>query len=175
MLTVILSALAALLLVLLVLAATRPAAFRIQRSIRVQAPAERIYPWLVDFQRWLEWSPYEKVDPAMRRTFGGADRGVGSSYAWDSDSKVGAGRMQILEASAPAFLRIELQFLRPFRATHVAEFSLERAADGTQVTWAMIGRNPFFFRLIGLFCNMDAMVGKDFEAGLADLKRIAEA
>jgi hypothetical protein len=143
--------------------------FRVQRGASIQAPPERIYPLIADFERWGEWSPYEKKDPGMKRSI------QGRVYAWEGNREVGAGRMEIVEAAAPSKLRLKLDFSRPFEAHNMVEFSLERKSDATRVTWDMQGPAPFISRVIGLFLDMDAMVGKDFEAGLARLKAIAEA
>ena len=153
----------------LAVAATRPDVFSVRRGASIQAPPERIYPLIADFERWGEWSPYEKKDPGMKRSI------QGRVYAWEGNSDVGAGRMEIVEAAAPSKLRLKLDFSRPFEAHNMVEFSLERKGDATRVTWDMQGPAPFISRLIGLFLDMDAMVGKDFEAGLANLKTIAEA
>ena len=153
----------------LAVAATRPDVFRVQRGASIQAPPERIYPLIADFERWGEWSPYEKKDPGMKRSI------QGRVYAWEGNRDVGAGRMEIVEAAAPSKLRLKLDFSRPFEAHNMVEFSLERKGDATSVTWDMQGPAPFISRVIGLFLDMDAMVGKDFEAGLARLKAIAEA
>jgi hypothetical protein len=153
----------------LAVAATRPDVFRVQRGASIQAPPERIYPLIADFERWGEWSPYEKKDPGMKRSI------QGRVYAWEGNRDVGAGRMEIVEAAAPSKLRLRLDFSRPFEAHNMVEFSLERKGDATRVTWDMQGPAPFISRVIGLFLDMDAMVGKDFEAGLASLKTIAEA
>jgi hypothetical protein len=152
----------------LAVAATRPDVFRVQRGASIQAPPERIYPLIADFGRWGEWSPYEKKDPGMKRSFQGV------VYAWEGNQDVGAGRMEIVEAAAPSKLRLKLDFSKPFEAHNMVEFSLERKGDATRVTWDMQGPAPFVSRVIGLFVDMDAMVGKDFEAGLANLKAVAE-
>ena len=153
----------------LAVAATRPDVFRVQRGASIQAPPERIYPLIADFGRWSEWSPYEKKDPGMKRSI------QGTFYAWEGNGEVGVGRMEIVEADAPSRVRIKLDFVKPFEAHNMIEFSLERKADATSVTWDMRGPATLPSKVIGLFLDMDAMVGKDFEAGLASLKAIAEA
>jgi uncharacterized protein YndB with AHSA1/START domain len=158
----------------LVYAATRPGSFRVQRSASIKAPPEKIFAALGDFRAWAAWSPWEKMDPAMKRDHGGAAAGKGATYAWQGDSKVGQGRMEIVETAAPSHLLIKLDFLKPFEAHNTAEFTLERKGEATEVTWAMYGPAKFAFRLMGVFMNMDAMIGKDFEAGLANLKTLTE-
>lgn len=165
----------ALVLFVVVLAATRPDAFLVERSARIRARPERIYPLLDDFRAWGSWSPWEKLDPQMQRTFGGAPRGEGASYAWDSAGKAGAGSMQITGADAPGELTIRLEFLRPFAASNVAAFRLVPDGDATRLTWSMTGRRPFMVKLMSLFLDMDELVGKDFETGLGAIKSLAEA
>ena len=160
--------------VVLSLAAMRPDDFRVQRATRVHAPAEQVFAAINDFHRWSAWSPWERMDPAMKRSFSGADRGKGAVYAWEGNSKVGAGRMEITDSSSPSLIRIKLDFIRPFEGHNTAEFTLAPGDDATDVRWAMLGRSPFVAKVMGLFVSMDRMIGKDFEAGLANLKRLAE-
>lgn len=158
----------------LVFAATRPDAFRVERSVTIKAPPEKIYPYFDDFNRWAVWSPWEKLDPAMKRTFSGAPSGKGSVYAWKGNSKVGEGRMEILESSPSKKLLIKLDFIKPFEGHNTAEYTLAPSGDSTQVTWAMYGPSTYVTKLMGVFVSMDSMIGKDFEAGLANLKAAAE-
>ena len=159
----------------LIFASTRPDDFTVTRSIAIKAEPAKIYPLIADFRQWPAWSPWEKLDPEMKRTLSGAASGPGAIYAWDGSSKVGAGRMEIKEASAPAKVVIQLDFLRPFEAHNVTDFALAPGADAsTQVTWLMRGPAPFVSKLMGIFVDMDKMIGKDFEAGLANLKAAAE-
>ena len=158
----------------LILAATKPATLRVQRAISIKAPPERIFSLISDFHQWLSWSPYEQKDPAMKRTYGGAERGKGADYAWDGDKNVGSGRMEILETSAPQKIVIKLDFFTPFEGHNTAEFTMLPQGDGTHVTWLMHGPANFMSRLIQVFINLDNMIGKDFEAGLANLKTLTE-
>ena len=158
----------------LAFAATRPGAFTIQRSTSINAPPERIFALINDFRSWAQWSPYEKLDPAMTRTFSGAPAGVGAVYAWSGSGKAGAGRMEITDAPAPSKVTIKLDFSKPFEAHNVAEFTLNPRGAATDVAWAMRGASPFMFKLMGLFLNMDKMIGRDFETGLAQMKAVAE-
>lgn len=159
---------------LLLFASTRPDSFRVERSLAIKAPPERIFPLIDDFHRWPAWSPWEKLDPAMTRTHSGPASGVGAVYEWLGNSKVGQGRMEIMQSSAPSRLAIKLDFLKPFEAHNTAEFTLRPQGDATLVHWAMFGPTPFISKLMGLFVSMDRLVGKDFEAGLANLKAEAE-
>ena len=154
----------------LVVASTRPDSFRIERTILVKAPPEAPYALVQDLHRWTEWSPWEGVDPAMKRTYGGPATGVGASYGWEGTAKVGSGRMEITEAAPGAKLVLKLDFFTPMEAHNTAEFTFVREGAGTRVTWAMFGPSPFLSKLIGLVFNMDRMVGGMFEKGLASLK-----
>ena len=158
----------------LVFAATKRDDFRVQRSIVVKAAPERILPLIVDFRRWSEWSPYEKLDPAMKRVHAGAPSGVGAIYEWEGNSKAGAGRMEIKEVQAPSKVTIQLDFLKPVEGRNVAEFALEPRAGGTEVIWSMRGPSPYLMKLMGIFVNLDRMIGGDFENGLSNLKAVAE-
>ncbi len=154
----------------LVVASTRPDSFRIERTILVKATPEAPYALVQDLHRWTEWSPWEGVDPAMKRTYGGPATGVGASYGWEGTAKVGSGRMEIIEAVPGAKLVLKLDFFTPMEAHNTAEFTFVREGGGTRVTWAMFGPSPFLSKLIGLVFNMDRMVGGMFEKGLASLK-----
>lgn len=160
--------------IVLLLAATKPNTFSVQRAAIVNAPPEKIFPLINDFHQWGTWSPYEHKDPAMKRTYSGAARGSGAVYAWEGDKNVGSGRMEILEASAPSKIVIKLDFFSPFEAHNTAEFTMLPQDDATRVTWRMHGPAPFMARIMHVFINIDKMVGKDFEVGLANLKRLAE-
>ena len=158
----------------LILAATKPDTFRVQREASIKAPPETIFALLNDFQRWGAWSPWEKKDPAMRRTFGTTTTGAGATYAWEGNKDVGQGRMEIAESTPPSRLAIKLDFVKPFAAHNLVEFTLKPTGETTIVTWAMRGDTPYFAKIIHVFLDMDKMVGKDFEAGLANLKAAAE-
>ena len=155
---------------ILILAARRPSVFRVERSTRINAPPEKIFPLINDFHAWGKWSPYEKLDPAMKRTFSGAALGKGAVYGWEGNGKAGAGRMEIADVAAPSKVTIKLDFTRPFRASNMVDFTMVPQGGATQVTWAMYGPSPFMTKLFGLFMDMDKMIGKDFEQGLANLK-----
>jgi len=160
---------------LLAYAATRPDTFRVERVATIKAPPEKVFALINDLRRWESWSPWEKKDPAMRRSFGGdATSGRGAAYAWEGNSDVGQGRMEIAESVAPSRVRIRLDFVKPFEAHNIVDFTLEPKGEATNVTWAIHGPSPYISKLVGVFYNMDTMIGKDFEAGLASLKTVAE-
>lgn len=164
---------AALLGGLLTYAGTRPGTFRVQRSVLIQAPPEAILPHITDFRRWSAWSPYEKLDPQMKKTYGGAASGPGAVYTWEG-RKAGAGRMEMRGVS-PRQVTLQLDFTRPFKAHNTAEFTLQPEGAATRVTWATYGPSPFMSKLAGVFLDLDELIGKDFVAGLASLKTLAEA
>jgi len=158
----------------LVLAAAKPDTFRVQRAASIKAPPEKVFTLINDFSRWGAWSPWEKKDPAMKRTLGVTTSGKGAFYAWEGNKDVGQGRMEIAESVPPSRIRINLDFVKPFEAHNIVEFTLEPKGKLTNVKWAMRGDTPYFAKIIHVFIDMDSMVGKDFEAGLASLKVIAE-
>ena len=147
---------------------------RTQRSASIKAPPDRIFPLINDFKQWGGWSPYEKIDPAMKRSYGPITAGKGATYGWEGNKNVGTGRMEILEASAPSKLVIKLDFFKPFEAHNTAEFTFVPQGDTTNVTWLMHGPAPFMSKVMQVFMNMDNMIGKDFATGLANLKRVTE-
>ncbi|WP_217577163.1 SRPBCC family protein [Mesorhizobium sp. GbtcB19] len=174
MLTTILIVLVLIIAAVLVYAATRPNDFVVTRSTTIKAPAEAIFPLINDFKRWPEWSPFEKLDPEMQRTLSGADSGKGAAYAWEGNSKAGKGRMEITGSVLSSRVALKLDFEKPFRANNSVDFSLSPSGDGTTVTWAMRGARPFIAKLMGLFMDFDSLIGKEFEAGLDNLKRATE-
>jgi carbon monoxide dehydrogenase subunit G len=155
-------------------AATKPDMFAVERSITINAPPEKIYPLIDDFHNWGAWSPYEKMDPAMKRTLSGADSGRGAIYAWEGNANAGTGRMEITEAKPATKVTIQLDFTKPFAAHNTVDFTLEPSGAATHVTWAMHGANAYMAKVMGLFMNMDRMVGGQFESGLTALKSAAE-
>jgi uncharacterized protein YndB with AHSA1/START domain len=159
---------------ILIYAATKPDAFTVRRTASIKAPPERIFALVNDLHGWNAWSPYEKKDPDMKRTFGGAALGKGAIYQWDGNKNVGSGSMEIIEATAPSKIVIKLDFLKPFEGHNTAEFTMNPQGDNTTVTWAMYGPSSFMFKVMGIFMNMDKMIGDDFAAGLANLKVVAE-
>jgi hypothetical protein len=154
--------------------ATKPDSFRVERSTSVQAPPEKLFELIGDFHRWGSWSPWEKLDPAMKKTYSGAASGPGAVYAWAGNGKAGEGRMEIVSAVPYSRIAIKLDFLKPFEGHNTAEFTMDPKAGATKVTWAMYGPQSYMLKVMSLFFSMDAMVGKDFEEGLAKMKAIAE-
>jgi hypothetical protein len=157
----------------MIYAATRPGTLHVERTASIAAPAADILPHIIDFHRWSAWSPFEKIDPAMKRTFSGAAQGEGAVYEWQGNSQAGAGRMEILDADASR-VAIKLDFSAPLEGHNIAEFRLVPQGDTTSVTWSMDGPTPYIGKLIGVFMNMDTMIGTSFAEGLANLKGIAE-
>jgi hypothetical protein len=169
----ILWALLALVVLVLVTAATRPDHFRVERSRTIPATAAELLAQLQDFHRWAAWSPWEAIDPSMQRSYSGEASGRGAVYAWSGNGKAGAGRMELLEVSASRVL-IRIDFFKPFTAHNTVEFILAPQADRTQLTWAMYGPSPFVSKLLGLVLNMDRLIGRDFEKGLANLQAVVK-
>jgi len=165
---------AALVAGILIAAAAKPDVFRVQRAASIKAPPERVFALINDFKGWASWSPWEKKDPAMKRTYGATTSGKGATYAWEGNNDVGQGSMEIAESASPTKIALKLDFVKPFEAHNSVEFTLEPKGDATNVTWTMRGPTPYFAKIIHVFINMDNMVGKDFDAGLANLKAAAE-
>jgi uncharacterized protein YndB with AHSA1/START domain len=158
----------------LLYATTQPDVFRIQRSIAISAPPEKIFSLIDDFRQWPAWSPYENKDPGMKRTYGLLSHGKGATYEWQGDRNVGSGRITITEVERPSLVQLNLDMIEPFAAHNIVEFSLEPNGPVTKVTWMMNGAVPYPAKIMHMFFDVDAMVGKDFEAGLANLKATAE-
>ena len=155
-------------------ASTRPDSFSVRRSASIKAPPEKIFPLINDYRNWPQWSPYETRDPEMKRTYSGAATGKGAKYAWEGNKNVGTGEMEIIDTAPPRKVLIKLDFMKPFEAHNVAEFTLEPQAGSTNVTWAMHGPVPLFGKVMHMVMDMDKMIGTDFAAGLANMKAVAE-
>jgi len=161
--------------VVAILAALQPSEFRVTRSATIAAPAATVFAQVNDLHNWEAWSPWAKLDPAVKNTFEGTPAGTGAVFAWSGNSKVGEGRMTIVESRPSELVRIKLEFMRPFAATNTAEFSFKPDGGQTVVTWSMYGHNNFVGRAIFLFVNMDKTLGGEFEKGLASMRSVAEA
>jgi uncharacterized protein YndB with AHSA1/START domain len=149
--------------------------FKVERSIAIAAPPDRVFEAIADFHRWTDWSPWEGLDPNLQRTYSGAEEGVGAIYEWEGTRKVGKGRMEITETSAPTHVSIQINFIKPFKSQNQATFTLTPDGGATNVTWSMVGPKTFATRVMGIFTSMDKLVGGDFEKGLAQLKARTEA
>jgi uncharacterized protein YndB with AHSA1/START domain len=159
---------------LLAYAATKPDAFRVQRSTRIDAPAERIFPLIANLKSMNTWNPFGDPDPAIKIAYSGPDSGKGAAHTWSGNSKVGEGRIEITDAVPSSRVAMQLDMLKPMKAHNAVEFTLRPNGSGTTVTWAMSGRQPFIGRLMTIFIDCDKMVGSQFEKGLGKLKVIAE-
>ena len=158
----------------LILAATRPDSFRVERATTIQAPPEKVFALIGDFGHWESWSPWDKKDPAMQRRFSASTSGKGARYDWQGNKEVGKGSMEIIEALPPSRLLLNLDFEMPFEAHNTVIFTLTPRAGATDVSWAMEGPVPYLAKIMHLFFDMDKLVGGDFEAGLANMKALAE-
>jgi hypothetical protein len=157
----------------LALAFTKPDEFRVQRSITVNAPQPVVFELVNDYRNWGAWSPWEKKDPAMKRSYSGPSSGKGAFYAWDGNGEVGKGSMLITEAT-PSQVSLNLDFEKPFEGHNKVVFAMESKGLTTDVTWSMAGPSPLITKVIQVFCNMDTMIGAEFEKGLAAMKVEAE-
>jgi hypothetical protein len=173
-LLIVLAVLAVVILGILALAALRPNTFTVRRATSIKAPPAAIFPLINDFRAWPTWSPYENKDPRMQRRLSGTEAGTGAIYEWTGDKNVGQGRMEIIESNAPSTVVIKLDFFKPFEAHNRATIAMVPQGDRTEVSWTMDGPAQFMGKLMGLFINLDRMVGADFETGLANLKRLTE-
>ena len=173
MITVLLVILGLVALVLLA-AAFRPVRFRYERHALIDAPPAVVFAHVNELRKWQAWSPWEKMDPAMKRTLAGPAAGVGSIYEWDGNRQIGAGRMTIVESRPDEAVGLKLEFFRPFACTNRGDLTFAAEGRSTYVTWSMTGENTFMGRLVGLFINMDKMCGGQFEEGLANLRKLAE-
>ncbi|MFA6179023.1 MAG: SRPBCC family protein [Candidatus Methylopumilus sp.] len=174
MLKTILITLAAVLIVFFIYAAFRADTFHIQRSANIQAPAEKLYAIIDDHHQWSNWSPWEKLDPAMKKTFSGAGNGKGAIFEWEGNKEVGSGRNEIIESIPATKIIMQLDMFTPFEAHNIVEFTLTPQGDTTNITWAMHGPQPYMAKVMSVFFDCDKMVGGMFEDGLANLKRFAE-
>lgn len=148
--------------------------FTVERSASIAAPPQRIYEQIANFHNWTNWSPWEDVDPELRRTYSGAESGTGAIYAWSGNRKAGQGRMEIIDASAPSRVRIDLAFEKPWKARNDTLFFIQPEGSGSRVTWSMTGRKSLVMKVMGLVMSMDKMIGPDFEKGLQRLKTTTE-
>jgi uncharacterized protein YndB with AHSA1/START domain len=174
MLNIVLTILALAICAVVLYAATKPDTFRVERSVAIAAPPEKIFPLVNDLHQWEPWSPWEKLDPTLKRTYSGAASGVGAVYEWQGNKNVGHGRMEITESTAASKVMLKLHFIKPFEAHNTVEFVLSKDAGGTRVTQAMYGPSPFISKLMSLVFSMDKMVGSKYEEGLGNLKTLAE-
>jgi Polyketide cyclase / dehydrase and lipid transport len=165
---------AILIIAFLVIASMRPSTFSLQRSTTINASPEKIFLHLNDFKNWGAWSPWEKMDPDLKRNFSGSASGKGAQYSWVGNNKVGEGNMEITRSVPCSDIELNLNFQKPFKASNVTEFKITPNGNMTNVNWEMRGPLNLFMKVMHMFMNMDKMVGKDFEAGLANLKTIVE-
>ena len=148
--------------------------YTVARSATIDAPPARVYQQIADFHRWRSWSPWEDLDPDLRRTYSGAEAGTGAVYSWSGNRKAGQGRMEITDATEPSMVQIDLAFEKPWKARSDTVFAIEPEGSGSRVTWTLTGRKTLMTKVMGVFKSMDALVGPDFERGLARLKSATE-
>lgn len=167
-------AVAALIVVFVIVVALQPADFRVTRTTTINAPAPAVFPHVNNFQKWFDWSPWERLDPNMQRIYDGSSEGEGAVYSWVGNKDVGEGRMTITESKSNELVRIKLEFIKPFAAINITEFTFKGNSVQTEVRGEMRGRKNFMSKVFCLFMNMDKLVGGDFEKGLAQMKTLAE-
>lgn len=148
--------------------------FTVERSAHIDAPPARVYEQVADFHKWQRWSPWEELDPDLRRSYSGPEAGPGAGYAWSGNRKAGQGRMQITEATEPSRVEIDLVFEKPWKAHNTTVFDIAADGSGSRVVWTLTGPRTFMTRVMGVFKSMDAMIGPDFEKGLDRLKHVTE-
>jgi uncharacterized protein YndB with AHSA1/START domain len=166
--------LAVLIAAILLFAATKPDTFRIQRSLIIQAPPEKIFPLINDLHQWPQWAPQDKEDPSMKRAYGGAESGLGAISDWSGSGSTGRGRMIITESVPPKRITLQVDWVKPFTARNLNQFTLEPDGTSTRVSWSMEGPNLYAMKLMSIFTNMDHLMGQHFETGLANLKLLSE-
>ena len=174
MIKTIATVLALLIAAILIYAATKPDSFRIARSTTIKAPSEKVFALINDYKQWEAWSPWEKIDPALKRTYSGAASGVGAIYEWSGNKDIGQGRMEIVESTPSTKVSLKLDFITPFEAHNMVDFTLAQQGDTTTITQAMYGPSPYLSKLMTIFFSMEKMVGGKYEEGLANIKAIAE-
>jgi uncharacterized protein YndB with AHSA1/START domain len=174
MLIKILITLAVIAIVFLIVAATRPADFRVTRSTTIAASPASVFAYVNDLHNWEAWSPWAKLDPNAKNAFEGPPAGVGAAMSWSGNNQIGEGRMTITESRQGELVGFSLKFLRPFKASNTAEFTFKPQGGQTAVSWSMSGKNNLMFKIAGLFMNCDKLLGGQFEKGLAQLKTVAE-
>ena len=174
MLQFILLGLVLVIVVFVIVVSLRPSQFRVTRSATLAAPPEAVFPQVNNLHNWESWSPWAKLDPAAKNSYSGPPEGVGANFAWDGNSKVGAGSMTITDSQPSQLVRFQLDFLKPFKGTNIAEFTFQPEGGQTVVTWTMTGTYNFVSKAFGLFVDCDKMCGGFFEKGLADMKAIVE-
>ncbi len=167
-------ALTVILVVIVGLALSKPDSYTVERSATIKAPPEKLIGMISDFHQWGAWSPWEKIDPKMERTFSGAASGKGAAYHWKGNSDVGEGRMEVTDVTMPTSVAIKLDFIAPFNSANTTVFKLAPQGENTTITWTMKGPMAFTTKLMAVFVSMDAMIGKDFQQGLANMKAVAE-
>ncbi|MBI2377881.1 MAG: SRPBCC family protein [Deltaproteobacteria bacterium] len=156
------------------LIAAQPAEFEVERSAKMDAPVEIVFAEVSNFRAWEVWSPWDKLDPALKRSYSGADSGEGAKYAWEGNDEVGSGRMTIVKATPNQRIEIKLEFLKPFEATNMTIFGFQSTGASSNVSWKMTGTNNFLSKAFSLFVDMEDLVGNDFEKGLSQLKKVSE-
>lgn len=175
MLKKILIAIGVIIVVFVIVVAMRPADFRVARSATISAPPDVVFPQVNELKKWDAWSPWAKLDPNAKNTFEGPPTGEGAAMSWAGNKDVGEGKMTITESRPNELVHFHLEFFKPVAGNCEAEFAFKPEGNQTTVTWTMMGKNNFIAKAFSLFMDCDQMLGGQFEKGLADLKKLAEA
>jgi uncharacterized protein YndB with AHSA1/START domain len=161
---------------ILVAAGLQPSDYHVERSITIDAPREQVYALITDFERYGEWSPWEKLDPAMKKNVSGKPGEVGTRYAWEGNDQAGQGTMTVTAAQPPDRVDLTIEFIKPFQAQNQVSWRLAPEGESTQMTWSMDGKNEGLVpKLFAMLMNMENMLGNDFDEGLENLKGVCEA
>ena len=175
MLHLILLAIAVVVVLFVLIVATRPSQFRVSRSTRISASPARIFPQVNELRKWEAWNPWGKLDPNMKLVYDGPPTGVGASYTWAGNNQVGEGMSTIINSQPTERVLLRLDFAKPMKGTNMAEFTFVPDGSQTVVTWSMTGKYNFVSKAFGMFVNCDRMIGGQFEKGLAAMKSLVEA
>ena len=160
---------------LIVVAAFQPSDFRTSRSVNVSASSSEVFEHVNNLHKWEAWSPWDKMDPNMTRTYNGPESGVGASFGWSGNSEVGEGRSTIVESRPLEVIKFKLEMKKPFEATNDVEFTFKPDGENVLVSWTMMGKKNLIMKAVGLFLDCDKMVGEQFEKGLSQLKTVVES
>lgn len=172
-LLVVLAVVAILVVAVLAVAATKPDTFTVQRSAAIQAPPAAIFPLIDDLRAHERWSTFARPDPRTRKSYSGSPSGAGAVHEWEGGQS-GSGRIEIVESTPNSHIGMQLDMLRPLKASNRVAFALEPRGEATEVTWSMQGARPFGIKVLHVFIDMDRICGREFEAGLGNLKALVE-
>jgi hypothetical protein len=167
-------AIAVILVAVLLYAANKPGTLRVQRSVTIQAGADKVFPLINDLHNWSEWEEQAVENPSVVRTYSGSGSGVGAACAWEGSGSAGKAHMVITESEPNRKVLVQVDFERPFHAHNINEFVVEPGVNATTVTWNWHGENVYVLKLMSVFTNVNRMMGTHFETSLESLRKAAE-